>query len=220
MSAGAVSNEVKRLCRRRVQNSQDCLTPWVADRRRRKTIDPVGVVGRFFFDLRLPDRSPQPALATDNPVNDRRVRLQPHAFSQPVHEHGRGQRAFLGNSGITQPGRRVPDDGLVAVLSATPHKAKAGSSWLGSPPIRLRRQPTEADAVRTFHPSLRLKVMRSTVETLRIVPVMVTFGIGVAVLGVLQALAGELGWVWASLGAGLVLLNAGAIAGALSLIHI
>ena len=43
-----------------------------------------------------------------------------------------GKRAFLGNSGITQPGRKVPDDGLVAVLSAAPHKAKAGSSWLGS----------------------------------------------------------------------------------------
>ncbi|MGB9308107.1 MAG: Pls/PosA family non-ribosomal peptide synthetase, partial [Mycobacterium sp.] len=42
-----------------------------------------------------------------------------------------GRRAFLGNSGITQPGRRVPDDGLVAVLSATPPKAKRGSSWLG-----------------------------------------------------------------------------------------
>ena len=38
------------------------------------------------------------------------------------------------------------------------------------------------DAVRTFHPSTRLKIMRSTVETLRIVPVMVSFGIGVAVL--------------------------------------
>ncbi|MUL64811.1 amino acid adenylation protein [Mycobacterium sp. CBMA 234] len=129
-----------------------------------------------------------------------------------------GRRAFLGNSGITQPGRRVPDDGLVAVLSATPHKAKAGSSWLGSPPIRLRRQPTETDALRTFHPSMRLKVMRSTVETLRIVPVMMSFGIGVAVFGVLQALAGEFGWVWASLGAGLVLLNAGAIAGAIAVV--
>ena len=52
-----------------------------------------------------------------------------------------GRRAFLGNSGITQPGRRVPDDGLVAVLSATPPKAKRGSSWLGSPPMRLRRAP-------------------------------------------------------------------------------
>lgn len=127
-----------------------------------------------------------------------------------------GRRAFLGNSGITQPGRRVPDDGLVAVLSATPHKAKAGSSWLGSPPIRLRRQPTEADALRTFHPSVRLKVMRATVETLRIVPVIVTFAIGVAVLGTLQALVGEFGWPAAALLSGLVLLNAGGIAGAIA----
>ena len=100
-----------------------------------------------------------------------------------------GKRAFLGNSGITQPGRRVPDDGLVAVLSAAPHKAKAGSSWLGSPPVRLRRKPTAADALRTFHPSLRLKIMRGTVETCRLIPVMVTFAIGVAVLGALQWLA-------------------------------
>ena len=72
-----------------------------------------------------------------------------------------GKRAFLGNSGITQPGRKVPDDGLVAVLSAAPRKAKAGSSWLGSPPVRLRRKPTAADALRTFHPSLRLKILRA-----------------------------------------------------------
>ena len=59
------------------------------------------------------------------------------------------------------------DDGLVAVLSATPHKAaKAGSSWLGSPPARLRRKPTAADVLRTFHPSLRLKILRALVETL------------------------------------------------------
>jgi non-ribosomal peptide synthetase-like protein len=37
-----------------------------------------------------------------------------------------GKRAFLGNSGITQPGRRVPDDGLVAVLSAAPRWRPAG----------------------------------------------------------------------------------------------
>ena len=93
-----------------------------------------------------------------------------------------GKRAFLGNSGITQPGRKVPDDGLVAVLSAAPHKAKAGSSWLGSPPVRLRRQPTAADVLRTFHPSLRLKVLRAMVETCRLIPLIVTFGIGIGVL--------------------------------------
>jgi len=124
-----------------------------------------------------------------------------------------GKRAFLGNSGITQPGRKVPDDGLVAVLSATPHKAKAGSSWLGSPPVRLRRKATAADVLRTFHPSPRLKAMRAAVETCRIIPVIITFGIGVAVLGALQTLVLRFGYLWAALASGLVLLAAGALAG-------
>lgn len=129
-----------------------------------------------------------------------------------------GKRAFLGNSGITQPGRRVPDDGLVAVLSATPHKAKAGSSWLGSPPVRLRRQPTAADALRTFHPSTKLKVLRGLVETCRVVPLIVSFAIGVAVLGSLQYLAAAHGYGWAALLGGLVLLVAGAVAGTVAVV--
>ncbi|RAV15080.1 amino acid adenylation protein [Mycolicibacterium sp. GF69] len=129
-----------------------------------------------------------------------------------------GKRAFLGNSGITQPGRRVPDDGLVAVLSAAPRKAKAGSSWLGSPPVRLRRRPTAANALRTFHPSPRLKLLRALVETCRIVPLIVTFGIGVAVLLVLQWLAVQAGWEWAALGGGAVLLVAGAVAGIVAVV--
>ncbi|MDT5204657.1 MAG: hypothetical protein QOD34_1293, partial [Mycobacterium sp.] len=123
-----------------------------------------------------------------------------------------GRRAFLGNSGIAQPGRRVPDDGLVAVLSAAPAKAKRGSSWLGSPPMRLRRRPAEADAARTYQPSRRLKAMRSTVEAFRVIPVMVTAAIGLAVLGVLQALVRVFGWWAAALGGGLVLLSAGVLA--------
>ncbi|WP_441959572.1 Pls/PosA family non-ribosomal peptide synthetase [Mycolicibacterium houstonense] len=129
-----------------------------------------------------------------------------------------GKRAFLGNSGITQPGRKVPNDGLVAVLSATPHKAKAGSSWLGSPPVRLRRNATAADALRTFHPSLRLKIMRSAVETCRLIPVIVTFAIGIAVLGALQAVTIRFGFLWATLTGGLVLLVAGAVAGTIAVI--
>ncbi|MGO9158955.1 Pls/PosA family non-ribosomal peptide synthetase [Mycobacterium sp.] len=124
-----------------------------------------------------------------------------------------GRRAFLGNSSITQPGRRVPDDGLVAVLSATPPKAKRGSSWLGSPPMRLRRRPAEADAETTYDPPPRLKVMRAVVETFRLLPVFVTVAIGLAVLGALQALARIFGIWWAALCGGLVLLAAGVIAG-------
>jgi non-ribosomal peptide synthetase-like protein len=127
-----------------------------------------------------------------------------------------GRRAFLGNSGITQPGRRVPDDGLVAVLSAAPPKAKRGSSWLGSPPMRLRRRPAEADATTTYDPPQRLKTMRASVEALRLLPMIVSVALGLAVLGGLQALARIFGIWWAALAGGLVLLAAGAIAGVLT----
>ena len=127
-----------------------------------------------------------------------------------------GRRAFLGNSGITQPGRRVPDDGLVAVLSAAPAKAKRGSSWLGSPPMRLRRRPAEADSARTYEPPLRLKAMRATVEAFRVLPVMVTVAIGLAVLGTLQGLARIFGIWCAALCGGLVLLAAGGVAASIA----
>jgi len=127
-----------------------------------------------------------------------------------------GKRAFLGNSGITQPGRRVPDDGLVAVLSATPPKAKTGSSWLGSPPVRLRRHADTADIALTYDPPLRLKLARSAVETCRVVPMIVTFAIGVATLAALQAVILRGGYGWAALTCGVVLLIAGAVAGAIA----
>jgi non-ribosomal peptide synthetase-like protein len=129
-----------------------------------------------------------------------------------------GRRAFLGNSGITQPGRRVPDDGLVAVLSAAPPKAKRGSSWLGSPPMRLRRRPAETDAATTYEPPQRLKTMRALVETLRLLPVVVSVAIGLAVLGGLQALARIFGIWWAALAGGVVLLAAGAIAAVITVV--
>src|SRR6185312_85393 len=98
-----------------------------------------------------------------------------------------GKRAFLGNSGMIAPGRAVPKRGLVAVLSATPEDARAGTSWLGSPPVRLRRVAGESDDARTFAPPTRLRVARALVELCRIVPVICTFGLGVLVLLALQA---------------------------------
>lgn len=129
-----------------------------------------------------------------------------------------GKRAFLGNSGITQPGRRVPDDGLVAVLSATPPKAKAGSSWLGSPPMRLRRQADTADASLTFAPPLRLKVMRGAVETCRLVPMVVSFAIAAAVLASLQYLILRVGYGWAAVTCGVLVLIAGLVAGIIAVV--
>ncbi len=127
-----------------------------------------------------------------------------------------GKRAFLGNSGMTAPGRRVPKNGLVAVLSAAPSKAKAGSSWLGSPPVRLRRATESSDTSRTFDPPLRLKLARAFVETCRLIPVMVTFAIGLGVLFTLALIAQHSDYLVAALLSGLVLMVAGALAGAIA----
>ncbi|MGW4122830.1 Pls/PosA family non-ribosomal peptide synthetase [Nocardia sp. NPDC004711] len=129
-----------------------------------------------------------------------------------------GKRAFLGNSGMTAPGRRVPKNGLVAVLSAAPSKAKAGSSWLGSPPTRLRRAAESGDTARTFDPPFRLRVARAVVETCRLIPVFVTFAIGLGVLFALAWLAQTLGHLPAALLSGVVLLAAGAAAGTASVL--
>jgi non-ribosomal peptide synthetase-like protein len=127
-----------------------------------------------------------------------------------------GKRAFLGNSGMTAPGRTVPKRGLVAVLSATPKKAKAGTSWLGNPPVQLRRDAQGGDQSRTFAPPTRLKVARGAVELCRLVPVMVTYALGVGVLLVLEAVVGKSGWATAGLVSGLVLLLAGVVAAAVT----
>lgn len=123
-----------------------------------------------------------------------------------------GRRAFLGNSGFTGPGRKVPRDGLVAVLAGTPRKAKAGSSWLGSPPVRLRRNAAEVDESRTFAPTPRLRVARSLVELCRVVPVAISVALGLGLVCTLAALADALGWWAAGLLSGVALVVAGALA--------
>jgi non-ribosomal peptide synthetase-like protein len=123
-----------------------------------------------------------------------------------------GKRAFLGNSGMAGPGMHVPKNGLVAVLSAAPRKAKSGSSWLGSPPMRLRRQVSDADLDRTYAPPLRLRIARSLWEVCRIVPVMVTTAIALLVLLTLAWFADTWGLGVAVAVSGAVLLAAGAVA--------
>ncbi|WP_432945295.1 Pls/PosA family non-ribosomal peptide synthetase [Kribbella sp. CA-253562] len=127
-----------------------------------------------------------------------------------------GKRAFLGNSGMTAPGRSVPKNGLVAVLSAAPKKSKAGTSWLGSPPVKLRRQAVAGDQSRTFDPPYRLKVARALVELCRFVPMMCTVVIALGVLFALQALDVWLGPWWTVLLSGAVILAAGAVAGGMA----
>ncbi|MFF4834353.1 Pls/PosA family non-ribosomal peptide synthetase [Streptomyces sp. NPDC001315] len=124
-----------------------------------------------------------------------------------------GRRAFLGNSGMTAPGRSVPDGGLVGVLSATPKKAKKGSSYLGLPPVKLPRSAADGEQSRTYDPPVRLLWARGLVELCRIVPVFCSAALAVATVAALCALG-----AWAPLLSGLVLLAAGAVAGALSVV--
>ncbi|MFF5289240.1 Pls/PosA family non-ribosomal peptide synthetase [Paractinoplanes globisporus] len=125
-----------------------------------------------------------------------------------------GKQAFLGNSGMAAPGRSVPKRGLVGVLSSAPRKAKKGSSWLGSPPMPLRRAVEAGDTSRTYHPPLRLKLARAAIELCRIVPVMLAAALAVLVLGTLARVWEVAGGWAAALVAGPVLLVA-AIAAAL-----
>ncbi|RHW23420.1 amino acid adenylation domain-containing protein [Nocardioides immobilis] len=101
-----------------------------------------------------------------------------------------GKRAFIGNSGMAAPGRKVPKASLVAVLSAVPAraKAKAGVSWVGSPPTSLRRNAGDAEDTRTYHPSKRLHALRGLVETGRLVPMLLGVLLGATVAVSLLAL--------------------------------
>jgi len=127
-----------------------------------------------------------------------------------------GRRSFLGNSGMTAPGRRVRKHSLIAVLSAAPEEAKAGSSWLGSPPVRLRRPPGDADESLTFDPPRRVRAARGAMEVLRLVPVVLSFALAVGVLLLLEWAVVQWGWPAAAATSGLVLIAAGATAAAIT----
>ncbi|MFI5980278.1 Pls/PosA family non-ribosomal peptide synthetase [Streptomyces sp. NPDC051555] len=129
-----------------------------------------------------------------------------------------GRRAFLGNSGMTAPGRTVPDGGLVGVLSATPKKAKKGSSYLGLPPVRLPRSTAASDQSRTYEPPARLLWARGLVELCRLLPVFCSTALAVLTVAALCALSAPdaLGTGLTALLSGAVLLAAGAAAGTVS----
>ncbi|WP_049658091.1 Pls/PosA family non-ribosomal peptide synthetase, partial [Kitasatospora sp. MY 5-36] len=122
-----------------------------------------------------------------------------------------GERAFLGNSGMTAPGRSVPKRGLVGVLSATPAKAKKGGSYLGMPPMRLPRSADLADQSLTYEPPARLLWARGLVEVARLVPVLASAALGLLTAAALSWLAAG-SPLTAALLSGLVLLAAGALA--------
>ena len=86
----------------------------------------------------------------------------------------------------------------------------------GSPAVRLRRTVAAADDSRTFSPGLGLRLARGLWELLRVVPVIVSYAIGLGVLFTLAALTLAFGAIATALLSGIVMLAAGAVAAAAS----
>ena len=83
---------------------------------------------------------------------------------------------------MAAPGRKVPRSGLVAVLSAAPRRAdaKAGTSWIGSPPTKLRRSADDARPEPHLPPGDPAAGPREpSVELARPLPVMAVIGVGI-----------------------------------------
>ncbi len=128
-----------------------------------------------------------------------------------------GRRAFIGNSGMAAPGRRVPKGSLVAVLSAAPRlrTVKRHTSYLGSPPTKLRREANVTDQSRTFAPARSLRIRRALVEVARIIPSWIDMAFCALVVAALLGLA-SISWWLALVGAGLVLAVIGIAAAAVA----
>ena len=122
-----------------------------------------------------------------------------------------GKRSFVGNSGMVAPGRKLAKQSLVAVLSASPKKSKAGSNWWGSPPERMRRVEVEAAGEATYAPSRALMRRRGLVETLRLLAPMAQ-AVLVAVFAAAVVTLLERFGLWTYLLGGLVWMAVGALA--------
>ncbi|MFJ8311375.1 MULTISPECIES: Pls/PosA family non-ribosomal peptide synthetase [unclassified Streptomyces] len=124
-----------------------------------------------------------------------------------------GRRAFVGNSGIVGPDRRVPDGALIGVLCDAPAQSEPGSSWLGRPALPLPRVPTTADPGRTFQPPRRLVLARAAVELCRVLPLMCGVLLAEAVLIGEQNALNRGGLPLAALAGTVLLLVAAVVAG-------
>ncbi|AWB84672.1 Pls/PosA family non-ribosomal peptide synthetase [Corynebacterium liangguodongii] len=124
-----------------------------------------------------------------------------------------GKRSFVGNSGIAEPGRKLAKNSLVAVLSSTPKKSKAGTNWWGSPPERMRRVEVLADGgeALTYRPSARVKRKRAVIETMRLLAPMASGVLAAGYVGLIHYALARLGWWGYALG-GLAFMALGAIA--------
>jgi len=86
-----------------------------------------------------------------------------------------GKRAFIGNSALLPPGSVIPDQTLIGCLSVPPQAPedalRPNATWLGSPAVFLpQRQASAVFGVETtYHPPLRMRVLRAAIEFVRVI---------------------------------------------------
>ena len=124
-----------------------------------------------------------------------------------------GDRSFLGPGSILRGGTRLDDDSLLGVMTLSPRRPAAGTSWLGSPALELPRVPDATDASRTVNPPRRLKLARGVMDLLRLlVPNTIALVIEVLEIMVLATLGAHFGLGVAIVAAPFVLLAGGVVA--------
>ena len=132
MAAGAVGDEIERVRGGGVQDGGERRPSGVGDRPRRQAAMAVGVVGVVDGEVAPRQGPPQRRLPRRQRVDHRRVRLQPHAFPQPVQEHrgdhrplGGDARLLLHDRGQHQGlVRRVESDRRIAVAPERVQRAR------------------------------------------------------------------------------------------------
>jgi non-ribosomal peptide synthetase-like protein len=104
-----------------------------------------------------------------------------------------GRRTFIGNSALLPSGSSIGDEVLIGVLSKPPYSGalEPGSTWFGSPPIRLphRQQLAQFNEGARFNPSARLIAQRLVIEFIRIILPLTVF---IALFCLLLTVAGDL----------------------------
>ena len=102
-----------------------------------------------------------------------------------------GDQVFVGNAAVVPMNTVIPDRVLIGVQSKAPggNEMAEGSTWFGSPPIRLPvRQRFGADSVRmTFEPTRSMRTRRAIVEALNAsFPTMLMICFGSAAIALLN----------------------------------
>jgi len=119
-----------------------------------------------------------------------------------------GNRSFVGNGAYVPDGAIFPDDVLLGVQSSAPANAdlSPGQTWMGSPPMLLPARETieTPDESLTFRPAQWRRIVRGTIEAVRIVlPLAFMIAAGYVIVYKVMDFADEGDWL-GSFGAALL----------------